>query len=78
MSSFSPWGGQGEPGEACGKCGGKESMLGAHAPTRGLCQKDLGPVVDGATCIQEDVVWRVDSNASYLDPLQNAPRDPSP
>jgi len=32
MSSFSPWGGLGEPGEACVKCGGKPSTLGAHAP----------------------------------------------
>jgi hypothetical protein len=39
MSSFSPWGGLGEPGEACVKCGGKETSLGAHAPTRGASQK---------------------------------------
>jgi hypothetical protein len=39
MSSFSPWGGLGEPGEACVKCGGKESTLGAHAPTRGASPK---------------------------------------
>jgi len=40
MSNLSPWGGLGEPGEACVKCGGKETTLGAHAPTRGACQKD--------------------------------------
>jgi len=34
MSSFSPWGGLGELEEACVKWGGKESTLGAHAPTR--------------------------------------------
>jgi hypothetical protein len=39
MSSFSPWGGLGEPGEACVKCGGKEATLGAHAPTRGASPK---------------------------------------
>jgi len=39
VSSFSPWGGLGKPGEACVKCGWKESMLGAHAPTRGASQK---------------------------------------
>jgi len=39
MSSFSPWGGLGGPGEAWVKCGGKESMLGAHAPRGGLRQK---------------------------------------
>jgi len=39
MSSFSPWGGLGEPGEACVKCGGKPSTLGAHAPTRGALPK---------------------------------------
>jgi hypothetical protein len=40
MSSFSPWGGLGEPGEACVKCGDeKDSTLGAHAHARGLCQK---------------------------------------
>jgi len=41
MSSFSPWGGLSEPGEACVKCGGKESMLGAHAPTRGASPKKV-------------------------------------
>jgi hypothetical protein len=35
MSSFSLWGGLGEPGEAYVKYGGKESTLGAPAPTRG-------------------------------------------
>ena len=30
MSSFSPWGGLGGPGEAFVKCGGKETRLGAH------------------------------------------------
>jgi hypothetical protein len=40
MLSFSPWGGLGGPGEACVKCGGKESMLGAHAPTRGALPKN--------------------------------------
>ena len=39
MSSFSPWGGLGGPGEACVKCGGKETMLGAHAPIRGASPK---------------------------------------
>ena len=39
MSSFSPWGNLGEPGEACVKCGGKPSTLGAHAPRGGLRQK---------------------------------------
>jgi hypothetical protein len=40
MSSFSPWGGLGEPGEAWVKCGGKETTLGAHAPTRGISPKN--------------------------------------
>jgi hypothetical protein len=35
MLNFSPWGGLGEPGEACVKCGGKPSTLKAHALTRG-------------------------------------------
>jgi len=39
MSSFSPRGGLGVPGEACVKCGGKEATLGAHAPTRGASPK---------------------------------------
>jgi hypothetical protein len=39
MSSFSPWGGLGEPGEAGVKWGGKESTLGAHTPTRGALPK---------------------------------------
>jgi hypothetical protein len=51
MSSFSLWGGLGEAGEACVKCGGKPSTLGAQAPTRGaspikpltfICQRGLG------------------------------------
>jgi len=41
MSSFSPWGGLGEPGEACGKCGGKETTRGAHAPTRGALPTNI-------------------------------------
>jgi hypothetical protein len=40
MSRFSPWGGLGEPGKACVKCGGKETTLGAHAPTRGASPKN--------------------------------------
>ena len=39
MSSFSPWGGLGELEEACVKWGGKESTLGAHAPTRRIRPK---------------------------------------
>jgi hypothetical protein len=39
MSSFNSWGGLGEPGEACVKCGGNLTMLGAHAPTRGASSK---------------------------------------
>jgi len=39
MSSFSPWSGLGGPREACVKCGGKESTLRAHAPTRGASPK---------------------------------------
>jgi hypothetical protein len=35
MSSFSLWGGLGGPKEACVKCGGNETTLRAHAPTRG-------------------------------------------
>ena len=42
MSSFSPWGGLGEPGEACVKCGGNPTTLGAHAPTRGALPKTKG------------------------------------
>jgi hypothetical protein len=34
MSNFSPWGGLGGPGGACVKCGGKETTLGYHPPTR--------------------------------------------
>jgi hypothetical protein len=41
MSSFSLWGGLGEPGEACVKFGGKETALGAHAPTSGASPKAL-------------------------------------
>jgi hypothetical protein len=41
MSSFSPWGGLSEPGEACVKCGGNPTKLGAHAPTRGASPKKL-------------------------------------
>jgi hypothetical protein len=33
MSSCSPGGGRGGPGEACVKCGVNETTLGAHAPT---------------------------------------------
>jgi len=44
VTSFSPWNGLGEPGEACVKWGGKPSTLGAHAPTRGLRQKEQAQV----------------------------------
>ena len=37
---YSLWGGLGEPGEACVKCGGKETTLGAHAPMRGASPKN--------------------------------------
>jgi hypothetical protein len=40
MPSVSPWGGLGEPGEASVKWGGKETNLGAHAPTRGALPKN--------------------------------------
>jgi hypothetical protein len=40
MLSFSPWGGLGEPWEACVKCGGRPSTLGAYAPTRGALPKN--------------------------------------
>ena len=43
MPRFSPWGGLGEPGEACVKWGGKETTLGAHAPTRGASPKKPQP-----------------------------------
>ena len=36
---LSPWGGLGEPGEACVKCGEDLTTLGAHAPTRGASPK---------------------------------------
>jgi hypothetical protein len=39
MSSFSPWGGLGEPEEACVKFGGKETTLGARALMRGAWSK---------------------------------------
>ena len=39
MSSFSPWGGLGDPGEACVKFGVKETMLGDAPPRGGLRQK---------------------------------------
>jgi len=39
MLSFSPWVGLGGHGEACVKCVGKETTLGAHAPTRGALPK---------------------------------------
>jgi hypothetical protein len=39
MSRFSPWGGLGEPGKACVKCGGKETTLGLTPPRGGLRQK---------------------------------------
>jgi len=39
MSSLSPWGGLGEPGEAFVKFDGKETTLGAHASTRGASPK---------------------------------------
>jgi hypothetical protein len=42
MSSFSPWGGLGGPGEACVRFGGKETTLGARAPTSGASPKRLG------------------------------------
>jgi len=41
MSSFSLWGGLGEPGEAFVKCGGNPTTLGAHAPTRGALPKKV-------------------------------------
>jgi hypothetical protein len=41
MSSFSPGGVLGEPGEAGVKWGGKETTLGAHAPMRGASPKRL-------------------------------------
>jgi len=40
MSSYSPWGGLGEPGEVCVRCGGKETTLGARAPTREASTKN--------------------------------------
>jgi len=43
MSSFSPGGALGGPGEARVKFGGKETTLGAFAPTRGLLQKIMAP-----------------------------------
>ena len=43
MSSFSPWGGLGEPGEACVKSGGKKSTLGGHAPMMGASPKQISP-----------------------------------
>jgi hypothetical protein len=39
MSSFSPWGGLGGPGEACVMCDGNPTTLVAHAPTRGASTK---------------------------------------
>jgi len=44
MPSFSPWGGLGEPGEACVKCGGNLTTLGAHAPMRGASPKKF-PII---------------------------------
>jgi len=40
MLSLSPWVGLSEPGEACVKCGGKETALGAHAPKRGASPRN--------------------------------------
>jgi hypothetical protein len=45
MSSFSLWGGLGEPGEASVKCRGKEITLGAHAHTR-----NASPTSAGSKC----------------------------
>jgi hypothetical protein len=45
MLSLSPWGGLGEPGDTCVKWGGKESTLGAQAPTRGALPKRTGNVL---------------------------------
>jgi hypothetical protein len=39
FAEFQPWGGLGEPGEACVKCGRDPTTLGAHAPTRGALPK---------------------------------------
>jgi len=46
MSSFSPGGALGGPGEARVKFGGKETTLGAFAPTRGASPKNHGPPPD--------------------------------